>query len=823
MKKHRFPVICVTLVTIFLFGCGLNHTKDQVFTIKEGVTELDLPEILEEVDLDKLVNSEQIPKQTLENVNFNEEVEGFPIQLINQIKTAAASNQIGALFENLRDETLKVDIADIEFKFPLEVEKGDALYQLDFNHDGVEEIVLLEKGYEDVQPKAGTISIFVKENQEYRFQTSYEFLYQRYCGIFAYDNAYYLILNYDDLNFRTTKSLELYKLDSAILKVRKNGYLDSYVKKHISINRTIEDFQLYELYKNRNDWLTEGVTAYIDSIAADLMYTDRSYNYFYGNEIDDYDSLYEQYGENIGNFEFIPLHSADVNNDGNKELFQRYSIYDHYGSYPETTIVWRRPNTLLEYKKNFSFWVKPVYLLTQRWFKELEGKTISFSLYRKHGEDAYVLDARMFENNLSIVLADYSIHPIYNAFCYETPPDIKNNVKNQIHQKESVSDLVPDFKSKRSAFTSDTKGAFAPELCFDEVISQDLSILLQEILYKGDTGILDSLSASAEVNKEDFYEKFDFDDDDDSLPHSEVDKIYTYSLNDVTYYFVILNAYWEYENSFIYTEENGTLQLQTSWRTENADRWVLSFQDSDYLIEAFHIPYGSYYEIYTDRFFVIRLDASLSHKYSVITYLPNQFHWQQVYHLKDSAETKLYDYIRSIQDNLTENIYVDKETRFSFMELPAFTGDETGAIDMDKLLRLQSVNGYRPRFQRDFSSYEIDYDNDSIPEYFKRDHFRYDLFCQFYEMTESKTMEVKMDFLDISGNENLKQMWFKKIEGKIYTFQLYWQDDYNFYLTASLIEGEQQQYQQIYLISPEREYSIYTWDKAVSDFRDPDM
>lgn len=359
------------------------------------------------------------------------------------------------MFENLRDETLKVDIADIEFKFPLEVEKGDALYQLDFNHDGVEEIVLLEKDYADVQQKTGTISIFVKENQEYRFQTSYEFYYQRYCGIFAYDNAYYLILNYDDLTFRTTKSLEMYKL-----------------------------------YKNRNDWLTESVTAYIDSIAADLMYTDRSYNYFYGNEIDDYDSLYEQYGENIGNFEFIPLYSADVNNDGNKELFQRYSIYDHYGSYPETTIVWRRPNTLLEYKKNFSFWVKPVYILTQRWFKELEGKTISFSLYRKHGEDAYVLDARMFENNLSIVLADYSIHPIYNAFCYETPPDIKNNVKKQIHQKESVSDLVPDFKSKRSAFTSDTKGAFAPELCFDEVISQDLSILLQEILYKGDTGTL---------------------------------------------------------------------------------------------------------------------------------------------------------------------------------------------------------------------------------------------------------------------------------------------------------------------------------------------
>lgn len=84
-------------------------------------------------------------------------------------------------------------------------------------------------------------------------------------------------------------------------------------------------------------------------------------------------------------------------------------------------------------------------------------------------------------------------------------------------------------------------------------------------------------------------------------------------------------------------------------------------------------------------------------------------------------------------------------------------------------------------------------------------------------------MEVKMDFLDISGNENFIQMWFKKIEGKIYTFQLYWQDDYNFLLTASLIEGEQQQYQQIYLISPEREYNIYSWDKAVSDFRDPDM
>ena len=60
----------------------------------------------------------------------------------------------------------------------------------------------------------------------------------------------------------------------------------------------------------------------------------------------------------------------------------------------------------------------------------------------------------------------------------------------------------------------------------------------------------------------------------------------------------------------------------------------------------------------------------------------------------------------------------------------------------------------------------------------------------------------------------LVQLWFKEIEGKIYTFRLLLNNGYNYVLNVSLIEGIGITQVQSYIIVPKKEFQIQSVERG---------
>ena len=101
--------------------------------------------------------------------------------------------------------------------------------------------------------------------------------------------------------------------------------------------------------------------------------------------------------------------------------------------------------------------------------------------------------------------------------------------------------------------------------------------------------------------------------------------------------------------------------------------------------------------------------------------------------------------------------------------IQVYMGDENNKYSDDKRLKLKSVGG-------DYDYYEIDFNNDGEPEYLKR-HIWFPsnftalhLINNFYKFTDKRTISINGDFE--RDNSKLIQLWFKEIEGKVFTTDL---------------------------------------------------
>lgn len=75
-------------------------------------------------------------------------------------------------------------------------------------------------------------------------------------------------------------------------------------------------------------------------------------------------------------------------------------------------------------------------------------------------------------------------------------------------------------------------------------------------------------------------------------------------------------------------------------------------------------------------------------------------------------------------------------------------------------------------------------------------------------------MKMKLDKLETgysasaAGEISLVQMWFKKIEGKVYTCCLYHVSDYNYVLNIFLLEGDKIIRVRTDMICPQRQFIL---------------
>ena len=88
---------------------------------------------------------------------------------------------------------------------------------------------------------------------------------------------------------------------------------------------------------------------------------------------------------------------------------------------------------------------------------------------------------------------------------------------------------------------------------------------------------------------------------------------------------------------------------------------------------------------------------------------------------------------------------------------------------------------------------------------------RLSLLSDFYKFTDKRLISINGGFN--RDDSMLIQLWFKEIDGKMFTFRLFLKDGYNYYLNVSLVENTNVTQVQSYIIVPKCEFNINRWEK----------
>ncbi|HEY9058896.1 MAG TPA: hypothetical protein VIO64_00100 [Pseudobacteroides sp.] len=760
------------------------------------------------IDLDNLVKSFVFPPISIDNLNFNEECPGLPIELINKLKKAVYKDNSDSLIHELNDNSLMITAKDFTFKpnqsSDIDISEKDLndaiqngasnflIYKCDTNGDGTDEIIMIQNLKYDYS--SSNIAYILKKLGDKYVYAGYDFLgYYRCFAIFKNNGKFYLIANYDDYNTKTTKAVGIFSLNGD-----NSDFMWLLKNQHTYIRKISDGYQYNLLYKNINAPLVSDVQTYVNEIGTDLIYTDRTHKTFYGNETERYDLL-DEARDNNPQLIFWNINSVDVNNDGKDDFFDRKILYNGGVDVTETRVNWYNPNTKTLYPAPFTVWRPNQYFLTQQWFKRIGGKTIIFSLYHKNFEEIYLLDARINENGQTTILLDYMINMKTNIelsdyWDYDDTNFVKIDYKDSDNEKAFPEDI--DKRTKRLA--AKVQGGFAAVNYKDKNIPNSLIILLEKALFNKNFDKLNLGTSSFEINKDDFYNKFGrytYYDSKKDFDRYEI-HIYKYSLDKNTYYLMVANSGGSARFVYIhlYKETDGELKVLDDWTSLDLNARVIKYNGKLYFIESSY----NYYSKYTDTIYIYRLVPDKIKDFVAIEFKPNKFEWEEVFNNHQPYEKNITSYVASIKDDLMSKSPIDDN-------IQVYLGDEKNKIDADKKLRLKSVG-------RDHDYYEIDFNNDGEPEYFER-HFWFPsnyttlhLINNIYKFTNNRTVSIDGDFS--RENSTLIQLWFKKIQGKVFTFRLFLNSGYNYFLNVSLVEDTNVTQIQSYLIAPKNKFNI---------------
>ena len=757
-------------------------------------------------ELDKLVNSFAFPQRSTDNLNLEEDCPGLPIEIINQLKEALHNGNSDALINELNDKSLMITTKDFAFKPNLnddielyEKDLNDAIqhgtsdfliYKCDTNEDGTDEIIMIQNLKYNYSYR--NLAYILKKNGGKYVYAGYDyFCYYRCFAIFNNNGKFYLIANYDDYTTQTTKAVGLFALDGD-----NSGFMWLINNQQTYIRNSSNDYQYYLLYHNINAPIVSDIQSYINEIGTDLVYTDRTHNTFYGNEIKKNDLLDEAKNNN-SQYNLSNINAVDVNNDGKDEYFEREVFYNAGGDASETMVNWYNPKTMSLYPDPFTVWRPSRYFLTQQWFKTIAGKTVIFSLYHKNSEETYLLDARINEKGQTTILLNYMINLV---------TDIKlsdywdYNDTNFVEIDYTNLDIEKAFPEDIDKGTNNVQGDFVAKNYKGHNIPNSLIVLAEKALFDKNFDKLNLDAVSLEINIDDFYGKFgqytyyeskkDFD--------RYVSHIYKYNIDKNTYYLLVADSGGtaRFVDITIYKESDGELKDVDRLRSLDLDARVNKYNDDFYLIESSY----NYNSKNTDTINIYRLVPDEIKEFVAIEFKSNKYECKEVYNNHQPYEKSITSYVVSMKDDIIAKSTMDENIK-------VYLGDENKKFNNDKQSRLKSVGG-------DHDYYEIDFNNDGEPEYFERDFWfpsnstTLHLIYNFYKFTDTRIISINGDF--DKANSTLLQLWFKEIDGKVFTFRLFLKDQKNYFLNVSLVEDTNITQVQSYLFTPQNEFNIST-------------
>ncbi len=229
---------------------------------------------------------------------------------------------------------------------------------------------------------------------------------------------------------------------------------------------------------------------------------------------------------------------------------------------------------------------------------------------------------------------------------------------------------------------------------------------------------------------------------------------------------------------------------------------VIVYQDDYYYM---YMQYNENFQCY-DGVQIHHLGESPKTETITVRYVPKRYGWTTIYENEECTETAVWEYLYQMQVELLNDEYLEMGAGSGGLTI--YIGDEELVPDFPE--ELVNVGGVYV--------YQIDMTNNDIPIYVKKrrigpgDCVR-SLVMHYYVECSGEEGFQEMEVLSTFGyggvgQDELIQMWFKEIDGTVYTFQVYHIDHYSYLLNALLIQEDQVTVIGQTIATPTREFEL---------------
>ncbi len=273
-----------------------------------------------------------------------------------------------------------------------------------------------------------------------------------------------------------------------------------------------------------------------------------------------------------------------------------------------------------------------------------------------------------------------------------------------------------------------------------------------------------------------------------------------------------------YQYVFLYRSggSNGALSVCLTELIDNQLVWISEFEVQNDGEGRVILYEGEFYYVFLQFNYNLKeYDGIRIHKLGddseaenlLIRYLPEQYICKKlysdlVYMSDEQTGESLDEYVEKIIEEFMSNGYLDVGT--SRFGMDVYYGDEEKTEDIvlepyDTVYKMDIANCNMPVY-----IWKTEYvpSNIGTSEYLKIRFYLYDL------QTDSAVELEQLSEDEGSDSINLVQMWFKEIDGKIYTFRIYHICDYNYMLNIVLLNKGKVSQLGTYALLPQRRFVL---------------
>ena len=266
---------------------------------------------------------------------------------------------------------------------------------------------------------------------------------------------------------------------------------------------------------------------------------------------------------------------------------------------------------------------------------------------------------------------------------------------------------------------------------------------------------------------------------------------------------------------YIYLMElvDGEFVPISDFETQNAGYGgVIQYEGEFYYI---YLPNNYQLKIY-DGIRIYKIGEDMEYENLLIKYLPYEYVWKNLYNTSEGMKWEYY--LEGIRDEITSDEYLQNGTDESGWSV--YFGDE------EKVENFIVPENERRYYSNEY--HKIDFANIGIPVYMRKSNFyssntytTWFLKCLFYLRDPMENSIVELENMEIYPSVpdwdkvKLVQMWFKEMEGKVYTFCLYHVSDYNYMLNVVRLEGNEVNRIRTDILSPRRHFVLTEGEKSI--------